>query len=70
MPFFHPVCDYGDIRLAGGEHEAIGRVEICMDNTWGTVCDLDWDDQDALPVCRSLGFIWGKYSTMPAYLLF
>ena len=33
-----------------------GRVEICLDNTWGTVCDLEWDDTDASTTCFQLGF--------------
>ena len=32
-------CIYGDIRLQGGTNQYEGRVEICINDTWGTVCD-------------------------------
>jgi len=49
-------CTYGDIRLQDGQTPLEGRVEICVNNQWGTVCDDFWDTTDANVACRQLGF--------------
>jgi len=48
--------------LVGGSTEYEGRVEICVSNTWGTVCAryswyyrYHWDTADGKVVCRQLG---------------
>ena len=52
-------CTHGALRLVGGRSSNEGRVEICINGVWGTMCDNYWDNNDAAVVCRQLGFSVG-----------
>ena len=33
-----------------------GRVEVCVEGRYSSICDDVWDYEDASVVCRQLGF--------------
>ncbi|XP_052271435.1 scavenger receptor cysteine-rich type 1 protein M130-like [Dreissena polymorpha] len=45
-----------EIRLVNGSSNNDGRVEIKVLDTWGTVCDDDFGIEDALVICKMMGF--------------
>ena len=49
-------CNNGDVRLVGGINELEGRVEICYNKIWGSVCHNSWSTYDANVVCKQLGY--------------
>ena len=48
-------CVEGDVRLMGGSDAKEGRVEVCRNNGWGTVCNDGWTEENTLVVCTQLG---------------
>ena len=54
-------CTTGEARLADCEdanYTRSGRIEICLNNAWGTVCNTSFDDKDAAVTCTQLeGFV-------------
>ena len=48
-------CSTGSIRL-NGSSPLEGRVEICINNAWGTICNNRFSSSDPIVICRHLGY--------------
>ena len=49
-------CDSTNVRLVDGTMGREGRLEVCYNNEWGTVCgDYFWH-VDARVACRHVGY--------------
>ena len=42
------------MRLVNGDNPLEGRVEVCFNQVWGTVCDSGFNADDAEVVCNQL----------------
>ena len=49
-------CANGDIRLVNGSTVLEGRVEICINNAWGTVCDRTFSEDEANVICNQIPY--------------
>ena len=53
-------CSDDELRLVGGSDNLeqgarVGRIEICINNAWGTVCRTAFGTPDAQVACYELG---------------
>ena len=55
MPFSSAVipCTTGDVRLVNG-NDFRGRLELCNNEVWGTVCNKALTSNDAETVCNKM----------------
>ena len=60
-------CEEGNVRLVNGSSPLEGRVEVCIDRQWGTVCDFWNPIPNAHVVCWQLGYLRGSDSK-PTYM--
>jgi len=51
-----PCPHEGNIALNGGRSSREGRLQVCHNGIWGTVCDDGFTDAAARVVCYSLGY--------------
>ena len=56
-------CANGDVRLAGGPSSNEGRVELCYNGVWGSVC-RSYNNNAAAVICRQLGY-FGSSKFLP-----
>lgn len=55
--FFEPdFSQYDDLDIYDKGGLRAGRVEVCIEGRYGTICNNEWDNNDASVVCRQLGF--------------
>ena len=50
-------CEHGAIQLADGAYSFEGRLEVCVNGLWGTICDVNWSEAESGVVCNQLGFL-------------
>ena len=49
-------CEEGEVRLLDGTDPSNGRVEVCQNGIWGSVCTSQWSVSNTRVLCRELGF--------------
>lgn len=47
-------CSEGSLRLTGGS-ALVGRLEICINNAWGTICETQFESSELNVACSQLG---------------
>ena len=55
------------VCLADGRSSSEGRVEIRVNETWGTICATELSMYDALVICHSLGYRGARTSQPIAF---
>lgn len=49
-------CTDGQTRLVNGTLAQEGRVEVCLNGIWGSICQSGFGQDDAYVICKELGY--------------
>ena len=49
-------CTEGDVRLVDGPSANKGRLEVCIDQNWATVCNSGFGTEEGRAACAQLGY--------------
>ncbi|XP_066431073.1 deleted in malignant brain tumors 1 protein-like [Eleutherodactylus coqui] len=65
--YFNPTQGFYSMRLVGSYDRCAGRVEIYYNYAWGTVCDDNWNINNAHVVCRQMNCGYATSALSNAY---
>lgn len=61
-------CTDGDVQLVGGRNSKEGRVDVCVEGHWVTMCHDRWTHREAEVVCRQLHYLTSASSNAHMYM--
>jgi hypothetical protein len=47
-------CSEGNLRITGGSG-LVGRLEVCINNVWGTICGTQFESSELKVACSQVG---------------
>ncbi len=55
-------CRHGEIVLSDGKTRYEGRIDVCLNGQWNTICEDSFGgDKEVRVICRQLGFLEGEF---------
>ena len=56
--------------VSDANNSSLQLVEMCSsEGVWSPVCDYDWTAEDAIGVCRELGYLSLGIVSMPHFVM-